>query len=183
MEWIEQVRNVQAPPTIKSHWSKSLSDYRISNIWLATIVSRTAAFSLSVFRQNYAKHHVTCRSCRLLSPHLILNRKPVYSYPVMTGFLPYLLHRAPRHPAGGESDPQLVHVDPSVLVQIQLLEELGPEPLALGVDPAVLASRPRPSRAASARPHDDIRARSPAETHRLGQRRKTRSACVQKRSC
>lgn len=93
------------------------------------------------------------------------------------GFLPYLLHRAPRHPAGGESDPQFVHIDPSVLVQIQLLEELGPEPLALGVDPAVLASRPRPARAASALPHNDLSARSPAETHRLGQRRKTR-LCV-----
>lgn len=86
---------------------------------------------------------------------------------VHIGFLPYLLHRAPRQPTGGESDPQLVHVDPSVLVQIQLLEELGPEPLAFGVDPAVHASRPRPARAASALPHYDFHARSPTERHRL----------------
>lgn len=71
------------------------------------------------------------------------------------GFLPYLLHGAPRQPPGGESDPQLVHIDQSVLVQVQLIEELGPEPLALGIDPAVLAPRPRPARAASALPHDN----------------------------
>lgn len=62
-------------------------------------------------------------------------------------FLPYLLHGAPRHPAGGEPDPQLVHIDPPVLVQVQLLEEFGPETLALGIGTAVLATRPRP--------HDD----------------------------
>lgn len=70
------------------------------------------------------------------------------------GFLPYLFHRARRHPPAGESDAQLVHVDPSVLVQVKLVEELGPEPLALGIDPAVLTARPGPA----ALTHDDVRA-------------------------
>lgn len=72
-------------------------------------------------------------------------------------FAPYLLHRAPRHPPRGESDAQLVHIDPSVLVQIQLREEFSPELLAFGIDPAVLAPRP---------PHHALHARSATERHR-----------------